>query len=495
MSLSARVHSNMAFTSVGAGVALGIDLTFTAILSRLLSPHDYGVVAAAMLLIALCDLLRDVGIGSTIVQLPKLTAIEQRTGLTIVLVTSLLIFACAQMGAPLFAGFMHIPEVEPVLRVLAFIILIQAISTISQGLLLRDLRARRVMAIEIASKFIAYASLGIGLAYLGYGYWALVAASLFEALLRSIGFAMAARPVLRPAFDRPSLRRLTSLGSGFALSRIINFVALRADVTVVGRYLDAASLGIYSRAYKLMSMPAELYAKVADRIVFPALAQVQADAVRLQRAYLRGIHLTALLGLPMTVMLCLLAPEVVAVLLGDKWSAVVPVFFALSAATYFRLSARVSASLLRATASTRAMISSQVVYATLTIVGSLLAVPHGLVAVGVTISAAVLGHYLLTTWYACRVAGATLRQMGGAHRHGLLLSVVAGSVTFPVLLALRDMEIPAVIVLLSVSLVLGVLGLVLMLGKPRILLGDEGVDLATRVHDGLAALGRRTRST
>ncbi len=454
---------------------------------------DYGVVAAAMLFIAFCDLLRDIGIGSTLVQLPKLSVTDQRTGFTLVLFTSALIFAGVHVVAPFFAAFMRIPDVESVLRVLSFIIVVQAVSTISQGLLLRDLRARQVMTIEIAAKFCAYSSLGIGMAYLGYGYWALVAASLGEAGLRSLAFTVAARPQLRPAFDGPSFRRLTSVGSGFALSRLINFVALRADVTVVGRYLDTASLGIYSRAYRLMSLPADLYGKVADRVVFPAMAQVQGDPRRLRNAYLRGIRLTALLGMPITVLLCILAPEIIAVLLGPKWSAVVPVFFALSTATYFRLSARVSGSLLRATASTRAMVLTQVLYVVLTVVGASLAVPHGLLVVGAAISVAVVSLYLLITWYACRVAGVTLPVFAAAHLHGLILGVAFGATTFLIVWGLRDMHLPAIRILATIGVILALLGLVLMINKPRSLLGEEGVTLAVRMQNSLVALNRRSR--
>src|SRR5690554_3807395 len=101
-----------------------------AVLARLLVPYDYGVFAAALLYIAICSLMREVGVGVTIIQLPNLSVTDQRAGLTIALLMALLVFAISQLGAGYFADFMNIPELESVVRVLAFMVLIQAFAMV-----------------------------------------------------------------------------------------------------------------------------------------------------------------------------------------------------------------------------------------------------------------------------------------------------------------------------------------------------------------------------
>lgn len=488
--LGAKVTSQVMTTSALQGGALVIDLMFTAILSRLLSPADYGTVAAAMLFLALCDLFREIGIGTTIIQMPKLSLIDQRTGFTLVLLTAFAMFAASQLLAPFFADFMGMPQLSVVVRVLSIIIVIQAFSSIAQGLLLRELKVRYVMGSEIAAKFLAYATLGIGMAWAGYGYWALVAASLLEALLRSILFTAFARPSLMPHLDRESARRLLGTGSGFAASRIINFIALRADVTVVGRYMDAASLGLYSRAYKLMNMPTDLYSKVADRVVFPAMAKVQGEPARLKAAYLRGMSLTSLFGLPLTVVVFALAPEIIEVLLGHKWMGVVPVFSVLAIGTYFRLSARVSGSLLRATASIRDLVLGQVVYATLTVGGSLYAVQYGLPAVGAAIGLAIFGWFALITFQACRAASVSPGELLRSHKHGLLLAILTGVATFAVVLAGRHVGMAPILILAAAGCVLAVIGILMLVKKPSFLLGQDGMQFALHAQGALLKLRR-----
>ena len=492
--LGRRITSEVMVTSSLHAVALASDLLFTAILARLLLPADYGVVAAAMVFIAFCNLLREVGIGATIIQLPTLTADDQRTGTTLVMIVSALIFAMAQLLAPAFAAFMDLLAAEPVLRALSLIIVIQGFASVSEGLLLRALKVRKVMTVELISKFLAYATVGIGMAATGFGYWALVGAMLCDAVLRSIVLVALARPSLKPQLNFTAARRLLTVGGGFTLSRVINFIALRADVVVIGRYLDSASLGLYSRAYKLMSLPTDLYNKVADRVVFPAYASVQGEPERLCSAYLQGVSLTALLGVPMAPILYLLAPEIVDVLLGPGWIGAVPIFSVLGLSIYFRLGARVSGALLRATGSVGQLVFNQTFYAVLTIGGSLVAVRFGIVAVGAAIALAVGLWFCLITVQACRRVNVPIRTFLAAHVRGLILAVGTTALVCSVILPLRSLGFSSIIILLAVGLVLSIIGFVLVRWRPRRLLGKEGTELATQVASFTATTLRRLES-
>jgi O-antigen/teichoic acid export membrane protein len=491
--LGKRVTSEIFATTLLQGLAFTIDLIFTAILSRLLTPADYGTVAAALLFLAFCDLMREVGIGATIIQLPKLSVIDQRTAVTLMFVISIVIFGIAQLGAAPFAGFMRNPAVESVLRVLAFVIIIQSISTVSQGLLLRDLKVRRVMQAEVGARFLAYSIAGIGMAVAGYGYWALVGASLCESFLCMIALASMARPVLKPQIDKASAKHLLSLGTGFAASRIVNFIALKADVTIVGRYLDAASLGLYSRAYKLMSMPTDLYSKIADRVVFPAMAKVQLEPVRLRSAYTRGISLTSLFGLPMTVTLLLLSSDIIAVFLGPRWGAVVPIFTALAVGTYFRLSARVSSSLLRATGSIPQMVSAQFFYAVLTVGGCLFAVRYGVVAVGAAVGIAITLWFVFTTVLACRIVGVSFMAFLRLQKNGAILAAITGVAVLAAKLLIGVFFVSSFVVLAGVMLEMALIGAVLIVRSPVWIVGTDGKELISHLRAAIANLrSRRT---
>lgn len=303
-----------------------IEVGFAAVVARILFSADFGVIAGATIFIQFALLLVEIGIGATIVQLPGLTNNDVRTAGTLVAINAIAYFLLAQLIAPFAGSFMGITGVTEVLRVLALIFLIQAIGIVSENILVRRLEVRRVSIIQLMSRVIGTGGIGIALACFGWGYWALVAATLAGAGIKAVWLLVLVRPPMRPLLTRNGASRLLRRGAGFSISRVLNFFALQADNVMVGRTKDAAALGYYSCAYNLMSVPSDLYSRIAERLTFPAMAQVQDDPPRLRHAFLRGFELTALIGLPISALLALLAPDIVTFILGPRWGAVIAPF-------------------------------------------------------------------------------------------------------------------------------------------------------------------------
>lgn len=467
-----------------------VDIAVMAVMARLLTPTDYGVFAAALLYLALCDLLREIGVSSTIIQLPNLSLTDQRTGFTLVLFTGTVAFLVSLLSAGLFADFMGMPQLEAVVQVMAFSLLIQVFGNISQGLMLRRMEAVKVSVWEFVTRAVTSIFIGISLALAGFGYWSLVIASVADITLRTIALVIMAKPPLKPMLDRDSARRLLHTGSGFAASRILAFISQKIDIAIVGKFLDAANLGIYSRASKLMQLPSTLYTKVADRTVFPAMAKVQDEPVRLRSAFLRGMELTAVLGLPLTVCVCLLSHEIIGVLMGERWLAVVPIFTIFSLAMYFRLISRVSSTVLRATASMRALVTAQMINTLLILVSSLAAVRYGLEAVAWAITACTFILCVLVTVPACIRTGVGAVAFLLAQRHGAVLGLLTGMVCALVSMAVRQAGLPGLVVLGANAVALGLLGCLLLVTAPRWCLGPETAQTAVKLR---SMIGQRVK--
>lgn len=468
-----------------------IEIGFAAVLARILLPADFGVVAGATIFIQFAALLVEIGIGATIVQLPDLTRTDIRIASTLVAINAMGYFLLTQLIAPLAGGFMGIAGVTDVLRVLALVFLIQAVGVVPENILVRRLEVRRVLVVQLAVRIIGTGGVGVALAWMGWGYWALVAATLAETSLKAAWMIIMVRPPMRPLLTRAGARRLLRRGAGFSLSRVINFFALRADKALVGRTMDAAALGYYSRAYNLMSVPSDLYSRIAERLIFPAMAQVQDDPARLRLAFLRGLELTALIGLPLSALLALLAPEVVTFLLGPRWGAVIAPFGVLSAVTYLRLGAKVGGSLQRAKAATGPMITNQITYAACVVGGCLIAYPYGLVAVSTAVSIGVAINYCGVNYNACRLSEVGLSTFLRSHAHAALLALVFTLVALPVVLVMRAQGAAAIVVLTTTGAAVTALGVVLVWLQPRWLLGDVVVELLGDVRRTLSQ--RRSR--
>jgi PST family polysaccharide transporter len=157
-----------------------------------------------------------------------------------------------------------------------------------------------------------------------------------------------------------------------------------------------------------MSVPADLYGRVGDRLVFPAMAACQHEPERLRRAFLSGTSITATLGIPMTIMLLLLAPEIITFLLGPNWIGVIAPLTVLAAASYFRLGARIGGSVLRATGSFKSLVWAQAGYAAAIIAGGILAAPIGVNAIAAVVSITAGSFFLAMSLLACKRAAISL---------------------------------------------------------------------------------------
>lgn len=471
--------------AVGAGWMTGIQLlskiievAFIAVLARLLTPADFGVIAGAMIFVQFASMLVEIGIGATLVQLPDISRDDVRVAGTLVFLNGLSYCLITQIFAPTAGWFIQIPEVVPVLRVLALIFVFQAFGIIAESLMLRKIMVKQVMLAQLCSRVIGTGVIGLTLAWVGIGYWALVIATLAETAIKATLLTVIERPPLVPMFSKPIAHKLLRKSSGFSASKVINFVALKADNAIVGRTMDAASLGLYSRAYNLMSIPADLYGRIAERVIFPALAQVQNDEVRLRSAFLRGLELTAVIGMPLSALLTILAPEIIQFVLGPKWADVIIPFAILSAASYFRLGAKISGSVQRAKGATRSMVINQVVYAALVVGGCLATYRFGIVALSKAVATSVIIAYIVINVNACRLVKTTTSSFAKAHVPGLILSASITLVAYPVALVARTYTSQSLVILGLVGLAVGTLVIGMLLLHPSWLIGETAARMA-----------------
>ncbi|MYM00347.1 oligosaccharide flippase family protein [Novosphingobium sp. FGD1] len=183
---SDKVLSSIFMSTGLTGLSVIVDLVIMAIISRLIPPSEFGVLAAAMFLLAVCNLLREGGIGSALIQFKTLEPRLIQAGFTLAMGWSILLFVVIQIAAPWYAGFIRIPQLGDVLRVLSLIFPIQAFSLIGQALLQRRLKSPLAATCELAARAFSYLVIGVTLAYSGWGYWALVAAWIGEACILSV---------------------------------------------------------------------------------------------------------------------------------------------------------------------------------------------------------------------------------------------------------------------------------------------------------------------
>lgn len=415
--LKSVAWDGMRWTAAASSARMLLQFGLVVTLARLLTPEDFGVMSACLVVATLVQTVTVTTVGPVLVQRPALSRDDIRTAFTLSNILAVAVAVAAFLNAHFLATVIRIEAVESAMRVMSAAFLLGGVSLVAEHLLQREMRLRHLSLIELA----AYAANGVVavlLAYQGAGYWALVWGYMIQIGTRSI-ILLAMKPrSLSFGWSKESFLAISNLGVGFALARFFNFIGGQADNLIVGRNLGAEALGFYGRAYQLMTFPANIYATVADRVMFPYMSRIREQPGSFAESHLAAIRASAAIGLPLTVILVIGAPTIVDVLLGSQWDNVVLPFAILALVVYFRVSQKISATVLRASGSTYKHALLQGLYAVTVIIGASVGSRTGLAGVAIGVSAAVLLHSTLLALASTSASGASKRCVLLAHKQG-----------------------------------------------------------------------------
>lgn len=473
-SLQNQVFSGMIWTAWGKVSRTVLQFTVLVLLARLMTPLDFGVIGAAMIVVSFSEILTKIGLGPALVQRSEIEPRHLQTAFSVSLLLSLGIGVGIWFLAPLFASFFNFEGLVPVLRTLTLIFPIKGLSLVAESLAQRELDFRTLANAETASFFFGYFLVGVPMALLGWGVWSLVFANLVTAAFKS--FILFLRyPNFGFLPDLVSFRELAYFGGGYTVARIANYFALEGDYLVVGRAMGMSALGIYGRAYQLMSVPASTFGQVLDDVLFPSMAKIQDERGRLSSIYHRGLSLVALVMLPASVLGILMAPEIVRAVLGWKWDEVVLPFQILMAGLLMRTSYKISDSLTRASGAVYRRAWRQIVYAALVIAGAFIGRNWGTAGVAAGVLGAVTINFLLMAQISLRLVGGTWASFARAHASALLLAATFGAIAYPAVILLRSLDVSSYLFLAAMGIYIGFALLLMIRFTPNALFGSEGV--------------------
>jgi O-antigen/teichoic acid export membrane protein len=473
--LTGRTLGGLFWMFLGTGSQAVLQLVVLAVLSRLLDPKDFGLVAAALVVVGFSTIFSQLGVGPAVVQRLDLTPAHLRMGFTLSLLLGLLLAGLAWAFAPAVEAGFRVEGLAPVLRAVSLVFPLQGLSVVAESLVQREMHFRRLAAVEVASVAAGYGGVGIALAALGFGAWSLVGGHLAQTALKTAAL-LALRPhPMRPLWDRRACSELLYFGGGFTAARVGNYLGSYGDNFVIGRWLGAVALGVYGRAYQLVAGPAALFGTVLDRVLFPAMARVQARPDQLATAYRRGVALIALVTLPASAVLVVLAPELIHVVLGldPEWDAAVVPFQVLAAGLLFRTSYRMSDSLCRATAAVYRRAWRQILFALLVVGGAGLGLRWRLPGVSVGVALAITLNFLLMAQLSLRLASLSWWGFWSAHLPSVALAALLGGPVWACAAVLRACALPPLVVLL-LSAASALPFLLVARCAPALFLGPDG---------------------
>lgn len=301
-----------------------VQFIFGIILARLLEPSDYGVVGMLAIFMAIATTFTDSGMGSALIQKKDKNEDDYNTVFWFNFIVSIIFYILLFIGAPYIAVFYHMPILKDVTPVVAITLILGALSTVHTTRLSINLQFREQSIISIVSMIVT-GVIGIALAYLGYGVWALVFQNIASSLLTVILVWLALRWVPRLSFSMKSFRELFGFGSRILGSSLINTIYRNISTLVIGRLFSPDQIGYYNRGVGYAHMPTDMVQDMALKVNYPILAKLKDDDVQLLRAYKKLMSLPLYILYPILIGMVVTAEPLISLMIGDKWLPCVPV--------------------------------------------------------------------------------------------------------------------------------------------------------------------------
>ena len=402
------------WTLLTYGFNRGLLFVATAVLARLLTPADFGVVALATFALLALALLSDAGIGPAIVVMDRMDGMRARTALTLVLGLGVVVAALMVATAPLMAAALDEQRLTEILRVLAIGVPVHAVISFIEAMLQRDLDFR-IRFFGQAVQAVVYAAVAIGLAAAGAGIWSLVVSQVVSLTCQLLTLLALSSHRVLPGFSMAEARSLAVSGRTFMAQSWLVFISQNVDYLLVGKLLGARALGFYSMAFRISSLTYFAVAEPVTRATFPAFARMREAGEDYRPVFLTSLRLIGLVTAPFGLVLSGAAEPLTRAVLGDQWLPMVGALTALGVMAAVRPVHAAAGWLLNATGAAGAQAKLQAASLVVLVPAVALAADSGDIrAVGWVLTGWFVLQWLGVSLIARRMSGITLSAQAGA---------------------------------------------------------------------------------
>jgi O-antigen/teichoic acid export membrane protein len=332
--LKQNAVSALKWNYLGQGVRSGSGFVIGIVLARLLGPTPFGEVAIAGLVIGLGCLMADFGFGAALIQPKEVTDEEIRFAFSVQVLLGLVLSVAGFCASGLIARAFRQPHVTPVLQVLMLTFVLQSIGLTSSSLLRRQLAFKTMQTAQVISYISGYLAVGIPLAYLGYGVWALVAAQMVQTALNAALLYNASRHSVTPLLSL-RYRRLIMFGGTVIGTNLANWTIYNLDTAIAGRCFGVFDLGLYNRAFVFATTPVNGAIIGLQQVLFPGTARAQDEHEKLKRTYLGSLAILALVTVPAYAAVAMAPRTILVALYGQQWAPAAPLLAAFAVAMPF----------------------------------------------------------------------------------------------------------------------------------------------------------------
>lgn len=434
-SLSQKAASGIFWSATQRFGEQGVQFIVGIVLARILAPEQFGLLAMAMVFVAIGTGVTDAGFSSAVIQRQNLTQRDLSSVFYFNLFLGLLTAGFIWLVAPEIAGFYRMEELTNIVRVIAIAILLNALGQIHLSQLSKALKFRSILLASFPAICIS-GIVAIYLALTGWGVWALVVKALLQQTLTTTFLWLTSpwRPTME--FSSKSILSMLPYGSRLAVSGFLDRVFQNIYVLVIGRAFSAVDVGFYQRANQFKQIGAQNISGIVGRVMFPVYSTIQGDPVRLKRVFEKSLTLLALITFPLMALMAGIAESMILVLIGEPWLPAVPFLqiLCIAGALYPIHSANLS--ILKALGHSKLFLRLEIIKKVLILAILMVTIHHGIIAI---LWGQVFFSFIalwINAYYSRRFIAMSYREQVMACKMGVSLAIIVGGAAFTISAAL-----------------------------------------------------------
>lgn len=323
VSLKDKTVKGMGWSAIENVTRMGVTFVVSIILARLLSPEEYGLIGILTIFIAIFNAIVDSGFTNALIRKQDATDTDYSTVFYTNLVLSVVLAATLFLCAKPIAVFFERSELVSLTQVMSSVVVINALALVQRARTTKAIDFKTQTKITFISSIVSGA-IGITMAYLGYGVWALVGQQISNQLLSTIFFWIYNKWMPKLIFSWASFREMWAFGSKLLASGLIDTAWKEIYQVVIGKCYSPSTLGLYTRAKQFADLCSSNLTSVVQRVSYPVLSSIQDDRTRLKSAYQRVIKTTMLPTFVLMLGMAACAESMIQVLIGEQWLKCVP---------------------------------------------------------------------------------------------------------------------------------------------------------------------------
>ncbi len=329
MNYSMKATTGMGWMFTSSASTQGIGLLANMVLARLLLQTDFGAVALVVANISILQTFSEFGMSVALIQREHInrSLIDSAFVATVLLTLSIVLILW--FTASFFATFFNVPVLSGLLKIAALSYLFNGIFSLHRCLLLRDLRYKEISIIGFIAVVLNNIT-AIGLAYKGYGPYSIVWGYFLSSAVSLIAGCWLTKYIPRSVGSLKNMRSLFSFGIWVSIGRLMGNAAGKVDSFIIGKVLDAATLGSYYMAQKIVLLIPNTYTGIIDQVMLPIYSKFQKEANRVQEGYFKTLSITSIILTPSICLIFTFSDPLVRIILGRQWLNVIPLVMIMS---------------------------------------------------------------------------------------------------------------------------------------------------------------------